>query len=75
MKRATNHILICLDTQEIMDLEEPTCELCDARLNSVEIATNERKDVTTDDEQKATLWTPGWDQEEDRPPSMGQRFP
>ena len=67
MKRTINHILICLDTQETMDLVEPTCELCDARLNSVEPVMNGPKGEITDDDIETTLWTPGWDQEAHRP--------
>ena len=53
-----------------MDLVETTCELCDARLNSVEAATNERKEGTIDDNEE-TLWTPGWASPENRPDGMG----
>jgi len=66
LKRATNHILICLDTQETLDLVDPTCELCDAKLNSVAPVMSEPRGEIIDDNQE-TLWSPEWDSEASRP--------
>jgi len=63
--RTTTHILVCLESQETLDLVENTCELCDAKLNSVAPATSGPKGEITDDSE--TLWTPEWDSEAHRP--------
>ncbi len=70
--KTSNHILVCLQTQETLDLVEDTCELCDARLNSVAAATNGLKgEIIDDNAQSETLWTPEWDSEAHRPDGLG----
>ncbi len=70
--KTISHILICLDSQTTIDLDEDTCEECDAALPSAVRAMNEQKEGTTDDDpQPEMLWTPQWDEEAHRPSSLG----